>query len=299
VANAMIEARFVGFLWSIPETTEFDTAPGARYPGRCMSITQRINGVPTMALVRRVAKTYASYYQERGISISPELAESQFNAYISALESAGLQVQMVDADWHYPDCVFIEDPAIVYTSRVLMARMTVHREGEQPPVEAKLRQWHEIVKLPPGAQLEGGDVLHVDETTYVGLSRRTNRAGAEALREFLNPFGRRVIPVPATEWMHLKTAVTYLGNGTLVAAPDFKKALRYFEVEDIILTDRAEINAANCLRIRDHLLIPAKYPITEKRLKSFAENHGVKIVPLDISEFEKGEGSLTCLSIIW
>jgi dimethylargininase len=264
-----------------------------------MSIMQRINRTPTRALVRRVAKTYAPYYQERGISISPELAELQFSAYISALESAGLQVHVVDADCHYPDCVFIEDPAIVHAPRVLMARMTVHREGEQPPVEAKLRKWYEIVKLPPGAQLEGGDVLHIDETTYVGLSWRTNWAGAEALQEFLNPFGRRVIPVPATEWMHLKSVVTYLGNGTLVAAPNFKKALRYFEVEDIILTDPAEIAAANCLRIRDHLLIPTAYPATEERLKSFAENNGVKLVPLDISEFEKGEGSLTCLSIIW
>jgi dimethylargininase len=180
-----------------------------------------------------------------------------------------------------------------------MARMAVHREGEQPPVEAALRKWHEVVKLPPGARLEGGDVLHVDETTYVGLSRRTNREGAEALRDFLSPFERRVILVPAAGWMHLKSAVTFLGNGTLVAAPSFKKALRCFEVEDVILTDPTEKAAANCLRIRDHLLIPTWYPATEKRLRRFAEQNGVKVVPLDISEFERGEGSLTCLSIVW
>ena len=142
-------------------------------------------------------------------------------------------------------------------------------------------------------------MLHVDETTYVGLSMRTNEEGAEALRDFLSPFERRVIPVPATEWMHLKSAVTYLGDGTLVAAPTFKKALRYFEVEDVILTDPAERAAANCLRLRDHLLIPMRYPATEKRLRSFAEQNGVEVVPVDISEFEKGKGSLTCLSIIW
>jgi dimethylargininase len=257
--------------------------------------------VPTMALVRRTAKTYAPYHQERGISISPEVAELQFCAYVSALKSAGLQVHVVDADCRYPDCVFVEDPAIVYAPRALMARMTAHREGEQAPVEAALRKWHEIVKLPPGARLEGGDVLHVDEITYVGLSRRTNGEGVEALRDFLSPFGRMVIPVPVpvAEWMHLKSAVTYLGNGTLVAAPIFKKALRYFEVEDVVLTDTAEMAAANCLRIRDHLLIPTRYPATEKRLRSFAEQNGVEVVPLDISQFEKGEGSLTCLSIIW
>ena len=136
------------------------------------------------------------------------------------------------------------------------------------------------------------------ETTYVGVTTRTNQCGIDALREFLAPVGRRVVAVPITKYLHLKTAVTYLGNNTLVAVPDCGR-LDAFQVDDVVVTDEAEPGAANCLRVRGDLLIPAGNPRTETRLRAFAERHGVRVVPVEISEFEKGEGSLTCLSIIW
>jgi dimethylargininase len=253
---------------------------------------------PSRALVRGLAQTYAELYRKAGISVSPELAERQHALYVAALQSAGLDVRRVPADDDYPDCVFIEDTAIVREERALVGRLTPHREGEQRGVSEVLRQQHQTVSLPAGALLEGGDVMHIGATTYVGLSTRTNEAGIEALREFLRPSGQRVVKVPVSNSLHLKTVATYLGDAALIAAPDFLDT-SLFEVEEIIFTESGEAGAANCLRIADHLLIAEGNPRTTRRLLAFAESKGLKPVPLDISEFEKGNGSLTCLSIIW
>lgn len=252
----------------------------------------------TTALMRRVPDAYAPFYRARGISISRELARAQHTAYADALQAAGVQVHLVDGDEAWPDCVFVEDPAVVVPPRALIGRLAPHREGEPAAVEAALRRWHQTVPLPDGARLEGGDVLHVEDTTYVGLTARTNQRGADALREFLAPEGRRVVAVPVAKYLHLKTAVTYLGNGTLAAVPDFG-GVDAFDVDDVVLADEGEPVAANCLRVNDHLLTVAGNPRTELRLRGFGERHGVRVVPLEISEFEKGEGSLTCLSLLW
>jgi dimethylargininase len=249
------------------------------------------------ALMRRVPDAYAPFYHARGISIDNALARAQHAAYADALRAAGVEVRMLDADEAWADCVFVEDPAIVVPPRALICRLAPHREGEPPPVEAALRQWHRTVTLPADARLEGGDVLHVENTTYVGLTARTNSRGVDALREFLQPAGRRVIAVRMEKYLHLKTAVTYLGNGTLVAVPDFE--VSGFEVNDVVLVDEAEPVSANCLRVNDHLLVVAGNPRTEVRLRAFGERHGVTVVPLEISEFQKGDGSLTCLSLLW
>lgn len=253
---------------------------------------------PTTGLMRHVASTYAAHYQARGVPVSQELAEAQFAAYATALETSGLEVHFIAPDDHYYDCVFVEDTAIVWPPQALMARMAAHREGEQPAVETMLRRWHQIAGLPPGARIEGGDVLHTERTTYVGLTKRTNEEGIEALREFMRPFGRSVVKVPVEKSLHLKSAATYLGNGTLIAAPGLIDT-GYFDVEDVILTDEEELKAANCLRIGNHLLILAGYPSTEERVRKFADKNGIEVIALELSEFEKGDGSTTCLSMIW
>lgn len=252
----------------------------------------------TTALMRRIPDSYAPFYRARGISISNDLARAQHAAYADALRAAGVQVHLLDADEAWPDCVFIEDPAVVIPPRALIGRLTEHREGEPPPVEAALQRWHQTMALPADARLEGGDVLHVEDTTYVGLTARTNQRGVDALREFLSPSGRRVVAVPVDKYLHLKTAATYLGNGTLVAVHDFD-GVDAFEVDEVIRTDPGEPVASNCLRVNGDLLVVAGNPRTEVRLRAFGERHGVRVAPLEISEFEKGEGSLTCISILW
>lgn len=252
----------------------------------------------TTALMRRVPDSYAELYRARGISISNEKARAQHAAYADALRSAGVQVHLLDADEAWADCVFVEDPAVVVPPRALIGRLTEHRQGEPAAVEAALRRWFQAVPLPADARLEGGDVLHVEDTTYVGLTARTNERGVGALREFLEPAGRRVVAVPVPKYLHLKTAATYLGNGTLISVPDFD-GVDAIDVDEVILADEGEPVASNCLRVNGHLLTVAGNPRTELRLRAFGERHGVRVVPLEITEFEKGEGSLTCLSILW
>ena len=257
-----------------------------------------VDDAPSRALVRGLARTYAEFYRKAQITVRPELAERQHALYVAALENAGLDVRRVAADDRYPDCVFIEDTAIVRAERALPGRLTEHREGEQRGVLDVLQEQHQTLSLPKGALLEGGDVMHIGATTYVGLTKRTNEAGILALREFLHPSGQRVVKVPVHESLHLKTVATYLGDGTLIAAPDLLDTT-LFAVEEIIFTERGEAGAANCLRIADHLLISEGKLRTKRRLLEFAEKGGLKLVVLDISEFEKGNGSLTCLSLIW
>src|SRR5262245_44872514 len=123
----------------------------------------------THALVRPPSPAYVGYYAARGISISAELAREQHARSGAALDCAGLWGGSVQPGAALPDCVFIEDTAVIWAGRALITRMAPHRESEQEAVEAALRPTHEIVRLPAGAMLDGGDVLHVGRTSYVGL----------------------------------------------------------------------------------------------------------------------------------
>jgi dimethylargininase len=254
---------------------------------------------PTRALVRPFPATYAPSYRTRGIEIAPARAAQQHRAYARALEHAGLRVETLSTDEAFYDCVFVEDTAVVWGRAVLIGALgRPDRQGEQGAVMEWLARTHTVIDLPPGATLEGGDVMHTDEVTYVGLSARTNTAGANALRDFMMGVGRPVVTVPVTNALHLKTAATYLGNGTVIAA-DGCIDLDRFKDLSVIKTPPGEPGAANCLRIGETLLIPAGYPASERALKVFASAHQLHVEALDISEFEKGGGSLSCLSLRW
>lgn len=252
---------------------------------------------PVRALVRRISPVYCGAYRARGIVVDDSLAREQHAAYIAALQEAGLDVSILPPDDRRYDCVFVEDTAVVWDGRALVTRMTEHREGEQSAVVEFLSTDHEIERLPDGARLEGGDVLHLEETTYAGLTSRTNPAGVEALRRFLSPFGRRVVPVPVAGALHLKSAATFLGDGILLAVPG-RVDPRLFDAREVVFTSPGEEGAANCLRIGRRLLVQSEHLRALARLRQIAERHDVEIVPLDTSEFAKGDGSLTCLSIL-
>lgn len=254
---------------------------------------------PTLGLVRRPPDTYAPAYRSRGIMIDAELAVRQHAAYVAALQTAGVSLQTLDGDPAFYDCVFVEDTAVVWGSSALIARIGGrHRDGEQRAVRAALSASHTLSEVPTGGKIDGGDVLHCEDVTFVGQSSRTNDIGIDALRRFLEPYGRRVVAVPVERALHLKTTVTYLGDGVLIAARDLidLSAMSAFEV---LVTVPGEAGAANCLRVGNRLLIPAGYPAAVRSLMAFGYRHGVSVHTLDISEFEKGGGGLTCLSLLW
>ena len=257
-----------------------------------------ISEEPTQALVRMVPYSYSVHYSHEGSNVSEELVEQQHAEYVRALEAAGLKVNSVEADEDLHDCVFIEDTAVVLKQHAMITRANEKRQQEHAAVEVSLHKTHTVRRLGGEARLEGGDVLHIGDTTYIGLSSRTNELGADALEAFLSQFGRRVVKVPVDNCLHLKTGITYLGNGTLISISGWFD-LHLFDVDDIIHTESGEHGCANCLRIHDKLLIPEGYPRTEALLRRFGEKYNVQVQTLDISEFEKGNGSLTCLSLIW
>jgi dimethylargininase len=251
------------------------------------------------AIVRNVSKSYVDYYARKGISIEGQRAILQHQLYIASLKASGLQISLIDADDNFPDGVFIEDTAVLCNGHALIANLqNADRAGEEVAVEAQLQNSHQIVRLPKGAKLDGGDVMRVEDTFYVGLSGRTNEAGAIELRNFAAQFNLRTVKVPVKHCLHLKTGVTYLGNGTLLAAPNWFD-LRHFEVDDIIPTGQGEEAAANTIRIHDHLLMVDGYPQTRRSIEQFTERHDLKLTALRVSEFQKGDGSLTCMSLIW
>ena len=253
---------------------------------------------PTHALVRSIPRSYIDYYAKKNIQISYGLAERQQDEYIQALKDSGLKISTVPTDETKPDCVFIEDTAIIWQTHALITKMNPAREGEQAAVEEILKKTHTITHMPSVAKLEGGDVLHTESTTYVGLSTRTNSMGAECLKNFLKKFGRPVVKVPVEKCLHLKSGVTYIGDNTLVAVPGWFD-MSLFDAENVIYTKEGEEHAANCMRIPNNVLVQEQYPETAELLEHFAKDKGIHFHPLNTTEFAKGDGSLTCLSLLW
>ena len=233
------------------------------------------------------------------MAIDAGVAGRQHDAYVAALRAAAITVHTLDGDPAFYDSVFVEDTAIVSGSAALIVRMAGrHRDGEQSAVRDFLSRSHTLSEVPEGGCLDGGDVLHCEAVTFVGRSSRTNELGIAALRGFLEPHGRQVVAIPVERALHLKTAVTYLGDGVLIAAPALVDVTPMAGFE-VLSTAPDEAGAANCLRLGNHLLIPSGYPETERTIARFAARHAVAVHVLEISEFEKGGGGLTCLSLLW
>jgi dimethylargininase len=168
------------------------------------------------------------------------------------------------------------------------------RRSEAASLADALAAFRPLRHMREPATLEGGDVLRVGSTIFVGLSPRTNEAGVSQLAAELEPFGYTVRGVPVRECLHFKTACSYLGDGTLLVNRGWVDTaplggLRLIDVAD------DEPWAANALRINDTVLFPASFPHTEAILR----RAGLRVQTLDLSELQKAEGSVTCMSVIF
>jgi len=222
-------------------------------------------------------------------------AIEQHRNYRSCLADLGVQILEIPADPFCPDCVFVEDPVVVVDQAAVMTRMGVaSRRGEGPAIEEALSRFRPVLRLTEPATLEGGDVMRIGKTLYVGLSRRTNEEGVSQLGELLGPFGYRVVPIPVHGCLHLKSACCYLGKQTILANREWidASALLEFNVIDV---PAEEPRGANVLRIGETLVLPASYPRTHKLLR----RAGFQLRTVDVSEFEKAEGAVTCTSVLF
>jgi dimethylargininase len=223
-----------------------------------------------------------------------EKAREQHDRYVGALEGCGLEVNVLRADERYPDSVFIEDTAVV-TDRcaVITNPGAAGRRGEVHEVEGVLSGLYENVGriVSPGT-LDGGDVLQVGDHFYIGLTRRTNKEGAEQLSALLRGYGFGASFVELRRFLHLKTGVAYLGGDDLVVAGELVANDEFAGFDRIVVTPEEEY-CANCIRVNDRVLIARGCEKTKEKIA----DRGYEVVELEMSEFRKVDGGLSCLSL--
>jgi dimethylargininase len=222
-------------------------------------------------------------------------ARRQHLAYEKTLSGLGVRVVRLPAADDLPDATFVEDMAVVLDEVAILAPPgAASRGGEIADVERCLAAYRPREWLRPPATLDGGDVLRVGRTLYVGRSGRTNDAAIDALTRSTDAFGYAVVPVTVRGCLHLKTACGYLGGETVVANGDWvdRSAFRGLDVLDV---PPAEPWGANVLRIEGVVLVSANCP----RTRRVVEQHGFDTREVDIGELQKAEAGLTCLSIVF
>jgi dimethylargininase len=249
---------------------------------------------PPIALVRRpgprLAEGIVTHIARS--PVDPGLAGRQHGAYRAALAAAGGTVREVAPADGSPDAVFVEDVLVVCGDLAVLTRPGApERRGEVAGVEdAAARLGLRTARITPPGTLDGGDVLQVGRTVYVGRGGRTNAEGVRQLGALLRPLGRTVVPVRLRAVLHLKSAVTALPDGTLLAFPGLVEPGTLPAVRPV-----AEEPGCHVVPLGgDHLLISASAPRTAADLTAL----GYRVHAVDIGEFEKLEGCVTCLSVL-
>lgn len=233
-------------------------------------------------------------YRERE-AIDAEVAARQHRAYCDALRACGARVLTLPRVDELPDSVFVEDTAIVLDEIAVLTRPGVEsRRGEVALIEAEVARLRPVVRVEAPATLEGGDVMRVGRTLFVGLSPRTNAEGAEALRRFAAPHGYKVVTIELRGCLHLKTGCSALDDATVLANSDWVD-VRAFDGHEVVAVDAAEPWAANVVRVGDSICMSAAFPRTAASLRT--RGHDVREV--EVSEFAKAEGGMTCMSLIF
>ncbi|MDQ4079372.1 MAG: arginine deiminase-related protein [Gemmatimonadota bacterium] len=249
-----------------------------------------------MALTRPVTAAIARCeltHLER-IAIDVDVARAQHRSYEHALEEAGCMVQRIDANQEWPDAVFIEDTALVLAELALIARPgAASRRAETEGVERALAERRTVQRIEAPGTLDGGDVLCVGRSIFVGRSSRTNTAGIQQLQSLVRGFGYAVRPVAVSGCLHLKSAVTAVADDTLLVNREWipDADLDGFELIDV---DPDEPFAANALRVGDRLIHAAAFRRTRERL----ERRNYDVIPVELSELAKAEGAVTCCSLL-
>jgi len=229
------------------------------------------------------------------LEVDYELALRQHAAYRAALRQCGVDVIVLDVNRTMPDCVFVEDTALVLDElAVMMSPGAESRRGEPAGIEPALRSFREIRRITRPATIDGGDVVVAGRTLYVGESRRTNAAGIAALREAIAPFGYSVIGVPVHGCLHLKSACSALPDGRFLVNADWIDVTPLPQ-ERLLSVPSDEPWAGDVLVIGRQIVLSSAFPNTARLLDSL----GFGTLAVGVSEFAKVEGGVTCLSLVF
>lgn len=248
----------------------------------------------TKAIVKRPAKTFAN-----GITTSnlgkPDytLALKQHDAYCDALIRCGLELTILEAYPNFPDSCFVEDTAVVTKKFGVITRPgDKSRLGETEAIEEILNPLLKLHYIEKPGTLDGGDIMQADHKFYIGLSDRTNLEGAKQLSKILEDYHYDVYTIPVCNMLHFKTGVNYLGDKNIILHESFRSVNDLSSYHQIIVEPDEEY-AANALRVNNFVLVPSGFPKT----KAAIENLGYKTIELELSEFQKMDGGLSCLSL--
>lgn len=250
------------------------------------------------ALVRRPAKSVTGGLRagDRG-DPSYEGVCAEHDAYVAAMSDAGVEVDVLEPLEAFPDSVFIEDPALVFTEGAILLRSGASaRAGEARELAPELKKRFEtVLELPAGGFADGGDILATPRGVMIGLSKRTDRAGANALRACLSKLGHEssIVETPESV-LHFKTACSLLDDETVLAT-SVLAASGVFDGFRTVIVPEGEEAAANALRVNGVVMVGADFPRTAELL----DKHGYKAVPLKTSEIGKIDAGLSCMSLRW
>ncbi len=249
----------------------------------------------THAIARRPGKNFA-----KGITttVSPEppqyeLLRKQHESYLEKLKLCGLEITLLDPLPDYPDAYFVEDTAVVTPDVAIITNPGAEaRNGEEAFMAPVLAEFRKIERIRAPGTADGGDVLQVGSHFFIGLSDRTNEAGASQLGRILESFGNSWTTVKVGAGLHFKSSVNYVGKNTLLVTADFAEHGALSRYRKIVL-EKAEAYAANTLLANGRLLMPAGFTTTRKQLEVLE----LDIIEMGTSEVQKMDGGLTCMSI--
>ena len=262
----------------------------ARFPRRALSFGMiAITHVPSP----NMQKGERTFVGETWIDYG--LALRQHAAYCNALRACGADVITLEVNRQMPDCVFVEDTALVLDEVAVMMSMGAEsRRGEPAGIERRLRRYRTIEQISLPSTIDGGDIVRAGRTLYVGESPRTNAAGVNALRTVVQRSGYDVVGVRVSKCLHLKTACSALPDGRFLVNRDWidVSPLPQSSLIDVAAT---EPWAGDVLPIGDRIIAANAFPRTSELL----EQMGFAVTPVSVSEFAKVEGGVTCLSLVF
>lgn len=252
----------------------------------------------TKAIVRLPAKNFADGLTTVDFGV-PDFGKTlrQHQMYCDALAQCGLVLTRLDADSEHPDSTFVEDVAIITERGAILTHPGAEsRAGEVRNMEPVLRNFYpEMAKITEPGRLDGGDICEAGNHFIIGISHRTNEEGARQLADWLAARKHTstfvdIRQVPGI--LHLKSGISYIGDNRMVIIDSLADHTAFKDFE-LICTQPHEDYAANCVRINDHVLMARGFPVLQEAL----EKLGYRVIVLDMSEYQKMDGGLSCLSL--
>ncbi len=251
------------------------------------------------AIVRGVPSSYknalAKYFGTGPTSLAE--ARLQHSAYVTKLRELGVEVKEIEAHEGHPDCCFVEDHAVVASDSALITKVGHDsRLGESDAVQKALGEDLNLVFMDSEGRMDGGDVLQFGNQFLVGSSKRTNQAGIQCLKEFVESRGFKlhVIQVPSNS-LHLISICTSPSPGVLLAPEGWFQKSDFPSDSEILWVPSDEAYAANVIPFGSEVMVAAGYPQTSRLL----EDQGLNLHTMDMSQFRAADGSLTCLSVLY